>query len=506
VSRYLCVHGHFYQPPRENPWTGEIGVEASAAPFRNWNERITEECYRPNAHPVSRAADGTRGEMPSNYSRMSFNFGPTVFEWLDRRAPDVAQEIRRADRESRDRFSGHGSAIAQGYNHMILPLANARDRRTQVLWGIRDFEHRFGRSPEGLWLPETAVDLPTLEVLASLAIRFTILAPQQARRVRPLSGGEWQAVTGGRIDPRRPYAVNLPSGARIAIFFYDGPVSGAIAFGALAEGGEGLARRLAGLAAEAPGPQLLHVATDGETYGHHHNGGEVALAEALDLLPASCFVRLSNYGEFLSLHPPTHEVEIVEDTAWSCAHGLGRWKEDCSCRTGLHPDWVQAWRGPLRDALDALRDGLARVFEERGGAIFADPWAARDASISIVLDPSPEALDDLLGRMGRLPAGAEGTDGEHRARAKALLDMQRHAMLMYTSCGWFFDDPSGLETTQILRYAARAIELCPAPDRAPIEADFLRRLEEIRSNDPEVGTARQIFEANAGPLKVEPNT
>ena len=496
MTRYLCVHGHFYQPPRENPWTGEIGVEASAAPFRNWNERITEECYRPNAHPVSKAADGTARELPSNYSRMSFNFGPTLFEWLDRRAPDVGQEIRRADRESRDRFSGHGSAIAQGYNHMILPLANARDRRTQVLWGIRDFEHRFGRSPEGMWLPETAVDLATLEALASFGIRFTILAPQQAGRARPLAGGEWQDASGGRIDPRRAYAVNLPSGARIAVFFYDGPASGAIAFGALAEGGEALARRLAGLAAETPLPQLLNVATDGETYGHHHRHGEVALAEALDLLPASGFARLSNYAEFLSLHPPADEVEVIEDTAWSCTHGLGRWKEDCGCHTGLHPGWIQDWRAPLRESLDALRDALAPVFEEHGSRFFEDPWAARDASIAIFLDRSPEALADLLRRVGRPPAAESPGD------ARALLDMQRHAMLMYTSCGWFFDDPSGLETTQILRYAARAIELCPEPGRTAIEADFLGRLEAVRSNDPEVGTARRIFEANAGPLRV----
>jgi len=499
VSRYLCVHGHFYQPPRENPWTGEIGLEASAAPFRNWNERITEECYRPNARPVARAADGTAREMPSNYSRMSFNFGPTLFEWLDRRAPDVSAEIRRADRLSRDWFSGHGSAIAQGYNHMILPLANERDRRTQVLWGIRDFEHRFGRSPEGMWLPETAVDLPTLEVLASLGIRFTILAPQQGRRVRPLAGGESQDVSAGRVDPRRAYAVQLPSGARIAVFFYDGPASGAIAFGALAEGGEALARRLAGLAVDDPGPQLLHVATDGETYGHHHNGGEVAIAEALDLLPASGFVRLTNYAEFLSLHPPEYEAEIVENTAWSCAHGLGRWKEDCGCRTGLHPEWGQAWRAPLRESLDVLRDALAAVFEERGGRIFLDPWIARDASIAIVLDPSDAAFDELLRRVGR---GA--LDSESRSQARRLLDMQRYAMLMFTSCGWFFDDPSGLETTQILRYAARAIELCPEPERAPIEAEFLRRLEDVRSNDPEVGNARRIFLAHEGPLKIEP--
>ena len=424
-----------------------------------------------------------------------------ITEALARQAPAVGIDVSiemLARAQSRKRRRSRTSFVAAD---MILPLANERDRRTQVLWGIRDFEHRFGRSPEGMWLPETAVDVPTLEVLASLAIRFTILAPQQARRVRPLAGGESQDVSAGRVDPRRAYAVQLPSGARIAVFFYDGPASGAIAFGALAEGGEALARRLAGLAVDDPGPQLLHVATDGETYGHHHNGGEVALAEALDLLPASGFVRLTNYAEFLSLHPPEYEAEIVENTAWSCAHGLGRWKEDCGCRTGLHPEWGQAWRAPLRESLDVLRDALAAVFEERGGRIFLDPWIARDASIAIVLDPSDAAFDELLRRVGR---GA--LDSESRSQARRLLDMQRYAMLMFTSCGWFFDDPSGLETTQILRYAARAIELCPEPERAAIETEFLRRLEDVRSNDPEIGNARRIFEANAGPLKVEPGS
>ncbi len=236
MTRFLCVHGHFYQPPRENPWTGEVGIEASAAPYPNWNERITAECYRPNARPVIVERDGSPVELPPNYSRMSFNFGPTLLSWLDSHAPDVSAAILRADRESRERFSGHGSAIAQAYHHVILPLANARDRRTQVWWGIRDFEHRFGRSPEGMWLPETAVNLETLEVLAAFGIRFTILAPQQAARVRA-AGGEWLNVAGGGVDPRRPYRVRLPSGSGIDVFFYDGSASHAIAFGALSSGG-----------------------------------------------------------------------------------------------------------------------------------------------------------------------------------------------------------------------------------------------------------------------------
>ncbi len=511
MTRYLCVHGHFYQPPRENPWTGEVGVELSAAPYRNWNERITAECYRPNAQPLAVERDGAPRELPPNYSRMSFNFGPTLLAWLDGHAEDVSASIRRADRDSRERFSGHGAAIAQAYNHPILPLANERDRRTQVWWGIRDFEHRFGRSPEGMWLPETAVDLPTLEVLADFGIRFTILAPEQASRVRPLapnpfapgshapdplaSDGEWSDVSGGRIDPRQAYAVRLPSGRTLALFFYDGPASHAIAFGALSEGGESLARRLASLASDSAEAELLHVATDGETYGHHHPGGERVLAEALDEIERSGFARLTSYGEFLSLHPPRHEVQIVENTAWSCAHGLGRWRDDCTCRTGSNPGWVQIWRGPLREALDRLRDSLAKVFEVRGREMFQDPWAARDASIEIVLDPSPAALEDFFRRHAR--RGASPLSADERGEARRLLEMQRHTMLMYTSCGWFFDDPSGLETMQILRYAARAIELVPASVRPPIEVAFRLALLDVKSNAETAGDARRIYDGLA---------
>lgn len=491
MTRYLCVHGHFYQPPRENPWTGEIGVEVSAAPYRNWNERITEECYRPNARPVlaSGGDGGPPRELPPNYSRMSFNFGPTLLSWLDARAPDVSASIRLADRDSRERFSGHGAAIAQAYNHSILPLADPRDRRTQVWWGIRDFEHRFGRSPEGMWLPETAVDLATLDILADFGLRFTILAPEQAARVRPRGAhAEWVDVVGGRVDPRRAYAVRLPSGRSLALFFYDGPASHAVAFGALAEGGEALARRLVSLASESGESQLLHIATDGETYGHHHRGGEVVLAEALEAIERSGAARLTTYGEFLSLHPPSFEVEIRENTAWSCAHGLGRWRDDCTCRTGVNPGWVQLWRGPLRDALDHLRDALASIFEQRGAALFRDPWAARDASIEIILDPSSSAFDDFLRRHA-----LRVLTPDERADARRLLEMERHAMLMYTSCGWFFDDPSGLETKQILRYAARAIELAPPERRAPLEERLSRDLGAVRSNDPAAGDALRIY-------------
>ena len=358
MNRFVCVHGHFYQPPRENPWTGRVEREASAAPFHDWNERITAECYGPNA---------------DNYSRMSFNFGPTLLSWLEGQRARSSRRSSRADRESRERFSGHGSALAQAYGHMILPLARPRDKRTQVYWGIRDFEHRFGRSPEGMWLPETAVDSETLEVLAELGLRFTILAPHQALQWRE-SGDRAGRLAADGFDTRRPYEAQLPSGARIALFFYDGAASAAIAFGGMAGARENLARILLDRFTDGGGPQIVSVATDGETYGHHFRGGDRVLSALLDRLesggrrPADQ-LRANTSRSIL----PAHEVGSARTSSWSCTHGVGRWKENCGCTTGEHPGWSQAWRAPLRQALDSLRDALDALFEEQGGKLFARP-------------------------------------------------------------------------------------------------------------------------------------
>ncbi len=480
MPRFVCVHGHFYQPPRENPWTGRVEIEASAAPFHDWNERITSECYAPNA-------------QEGNYARMSFNFGPTLLSWLEREAGSVYRAILAADRESRERFSGHGSAIAQAHGHVILPLANARDKRTQVRWGVLDFERRFGRPPEGMWLPETAVDLETLDALSAQGILFTILAPRQARAWRRIGDREWQGALTAGLDPRRPYAVSLPSGRRITVFLYDGPVSHSIAFGELALGGGFLARRLAGLLELAPEDALAHVATDGETYGHHHRGGDRVLAEAFGFLEGPGLPgcpRLTNYGEYLAAHPAGYEVALTENTSWSCVHGVERWRENCGCATGEHPGWTQGWRAPLRRAMDWLRDGLAERFEAAGRQIFRDPWRARDESLP-ALDGGSADRERFLGEYGPEPC-----DEETRSDAFRLLEMQRYAMLMFASCGWFFEDPSGLETRQILRFAARAIELAGPAHRDPLEQGFLSLLADVRSNDPEAGDGRQIYETS----------
>ena len=486
---YICIHGHFYQPPRENPWLESIEVQDSASPYHDWNEKITSECYATNA--TSRILDrqGRIVQIVNNYVRMSFNFGPTLLAWMEKNAPDVYEIILKVDRDSLETFSGHGSAIAQAYNHMILPLANHRDKLTQVLWGIRDFEHRFGRMPEGMWLPETAVDMKTLDILADQGIRFTILAPHQANRVRLIGDKEWQDISGGKIDPTMPYTLHLPSGRNIALFFYDGSISRTVAFEKLLKNGDSFAQRLLSAFSEDRNrPQLVHIATDGETYGHHHRFGDMALAYALNYIESSKLARPTNYGEYLEKYPPTHEVEVDDNTSWSCAHGVERWRSDCGCSTGKHPEWNQGWRKPLREALDWLRDTLAQSYEEKACSFLKDPWEARNSYIKIILDRSPENINKFLS----LHETRKLNEAEKIVVLK-LLELQRHALLMYTSCGWFFDDISGIETIQIIRYGGRALQLAQEMTGDALEPALLNLLEQARGNVPDSGDGRSIY-------------
>jgi alpha-amylase/alpha-mannosidase (GH57 family) len=499
VERYICIHGHFYQPPRENPWLEAIEHQDSAFPYHDWNERITAECYAPNA--VSRILDGQNRivKLINNYAKISFNFGPTLLNWLQAKAPDVYEAILEADRASLENFSGHGSALAQAYNHMILPLANRRDKRTQILWGIRDFERRFGRRPEGLWLPETAVDLESLEIVAELGIRFTILAPYQASRVRKIGARNWRDVSGGRIDPTMAYEHHLPSRRKIALFFYDGPVSRAVAFEGALRKGEDFAHRLVdAFNEERDWPQLVHIATDGESYGHHHRFGDMALAYALHYIESNQLARLTNYGEYLERHPPTHQVETFENTSWSCAHGVVRWWGDCGCNSGGHQGWSQAWRTPLREALDWLRDALSPRYEEKARQLLKDPWEARDEYIEVILDRSAENIERFLGRRA-----VRALDEAEKITALKLLELQRHLMLMYTSCGWFFDELSGIETVQVIHYAGRAVQLGEELFGDSIESQFTERLGKAQSNVPEHGDGGQIYEKSVKPAMVD---
>jgi alpha-amylase/alpha-mannosidase (GH57 family) len=505
-QRFLCVHGHFYQPPRENPWLETVELQDSAAPYHDWNERITSECYAPNG--ASRITNKKQEivRIVNNYSRMSFNFGPTLLSWLADFAPRAYRMIQDADKVSAERYGNHGSAVAQVYNHIIMPLASERDARTQIRWGIADFEHRFGRKPEGMWLAETAVNRKTLDLLAQERIKFTILAPHQCARVRKLQDPSptasnqqpttllpWTETPNASVDPTQPYLVKLDGGRSIAVFFYDGPGSRAIAFEGLLDNGEDFARRLlSGLHHDKPAdePQLAHVATDGESYGHHHKHGEMALSYAMHWIEENKLARLTNYGEFLEKFPPQWEAEVVDDTSWSCAHGVERWRSDCGCNGGK-AGWNQRWRGPLRDALDLLRDQTAPLAEAVAAPLLKDLWAARDAYIHVVLDRSSDNVDRFL-----TTHATRTLTADQRVTIFELLELERHTQLMYTSCGWFFDDISGIETVQIIAYAGRVIQLANklfGEAAAPLESAFLEKLAQARSNVPDIGDGAEVY-------------
>jgi alpha-amylase/alpha-mannosidase (GH57 family) len=499
MERYLCIHGHFYQPPRENPWLEAIELQDSAYPYHDWNERITAECYAPNSVARILDADNKIVKLSNNYAKISFNFGPTLLSWMEGKVPEIYAAILAADRDSQKTFSGHGSALAQVYNHVIMPLANRRDRITQIRWGMRDFERRFKRAAEGMWLAETAVDVETLDLLADHGIRFTILAPHQAARFRKIGESQWTPVNGAAIDPSRAYRQLLPSGKSIALFFYDAPIARGVAFEGLLANGEALIGKLLGGFSDArDGAQLVHTATDGESYGHHHKFGDMALAYALDRIESQRLARLTNYGEFLERHPPAYEVEIAEYTSWSCAHGIERWRSDCGCNSGGHEGWNQAWRGPLRAALDWLRDTISPAWEVQAKQALKDPWAARDAYIDVMLDRSPESIERFFKRYALRKLG----DSERR-RALKLLELQRQTLLMYTSCGWFFDELSGIETVQVIQFAARAVQLAEELFNEPLESDFSDRLARAESNLAEHGSGREVYEKFARPARVD---
>jgi len=506
---FVAIHGHFYQPPRENPWLEAIEREESAQPFHDWNERIAFECYRPNAYARIVDGQGKILDIFNNYSFLSFNFGPTLLSWIERERPFIYQKILEADRESLRRL-GHGNAIAQVYDHMIMPLANERDQETEVRWGIADFERHFHRKPEAMWLPETAVNTPTLKALIKYGMRYLILSPFQALRVRSFGSKRWTDVSQGKIDTTRPYRCFLGdrSGKKMSdqyidILFYDGVISKEIAFGELLKDGDRFCQQLA--RAYQPSkkrPQLIHVSTDGETYGHHKKFGEMALAYALSKGLSGQGFDVLNYGAFLRRFPPVYEVEIDEGpkgegSAWSCSHGVGRWKEDCGCSTGGKPGWNQRWRKPLREALNLLRDELGVLFEKEGEKIFHDPWEARKGYIDVITDRSSESVGKFFEQYGR-----QGLDEKGRIKGIKLLEMERHALRMFTSCGWFFADLAGLETILILEHAARAVRFAEEFSDQEIEKRFLQALSPGQSNRPEMGDGLQIYQRFVKPKQV----
>jgi len=491
----FVLHGHFYQPPRENPWTEVVPREISAGPYHDWNERITAECYRPNGWARILDEAGRVVAIVDNYEHLSFNVGPTLLSWLETQAPETYERILSADRRT-------GRALAQAYGHPILPLCNDRDLRTQIRWGQADFRHRFGREPEGMWLPETAVDDRVLAALAEEGVRFTILAPSQIASVRPLSGGDWRQVDASGLDTRRAHRWQHPDRPDLGVdlVVYDGDISHDVAFGGFPSQVvvDRIVQRARGSASsighdEADG--LVAVACDGETFGHHHHFADRGVAYALTIEAGRRGVEVPRLADWLAAHRPDHEAQ-VRMSAWSCAHGVGRWMEDCGCHTGGEPGWNQRWRAPLRGALDLLRDRAAEVFERRGRAVLRDPWAARDAYVDVLL--GGVKLDEFVGQW------VIGDDlMQAQVEALTLLESQRHALLMYTSCGWFFNDLAGLETLQILRYAARCMDLLEELDEPSARDAFLDRLAEASSNRPSEGDGRAIWERRVAPARAD---
>lgn len=494
TRNYLCIHGHFYQPPRENPWLDTVEEQPSAAPYHDWNERVTAECYASNG--AARILDERNRiiEIVNNYEDISFNFGPTLASWLATERPDVYRAVLAADARSAAARGGHGNAIAQVYNHVIMPLATLRDKRTQVRWGIADFVHRFGRRPAGMWLAETAVDRETLNVLAEHGIRYVILAQHQAEAVRPRGSSDWAETAGDDIDPTRPYHCPLDEGRALSVLFYDGPISRALAFEGLLRSGARMLERIRQGFSESRGwPQLLLLATDGETFGHHNRFGEMALAWAIDRLKRDGDIVVTNPAAFLAEHPPEWEVRVRDETSWSCSHGVERWRSDCGCTTGAGGvGWSQAWRAPLRRALEWLRQEIDEIFE--GSGLFQDPWAARDAYIAVLMDNGDEVRGSFAKQhfRPRLP---------HPQRAWQALEMEHCAQLMFTSCAWFFDEVSRIETRQVLAYAARAIQLAQSFQRE-LEGRFLELLAEAPSNLADEHDGARVYERYVRPLRV----
>jgi alpha-amylase/alpha-mannosidase (GH57 family) len=492
-KKYVCIHGHFYQPPRENAWVEEIELQDSAAPYHDWNERITHECYRPNG--VARVLNKKHKivDIVNNYAHLSFNFGPTLLSWLKNHEPKAYQSVIDADKQSMVNFNGHGSAMAQVYNHIIMPLASRRDKETQVKWGIQDFRKHFNRDPEGMWLAETAVDIETLEVLAENKIKFTVLAPYQAKQYRRIGDEKWKAG----IDSKGSYVCTLPSGNTINLFFYDGDNSQGVAFNGYLNDGKHFAKSLLSSFDQRQENQLVHIATDGESYGHHHKNGEMALASCMRYIDKTPDVTLTNYSEYLAIKDPVYEVEIVENTSWSCAHGVERWRSNCGCYTGGDERWHQEWRVGLRETLNWLRDELAATFEAELEKLNIDPWELRNGYVSIINDRSEKTINALFEKYI-----SSNISTDDRIRIIRLLEMQKQSLYMFTSCGWFFNDVSGMETIQILQYANRAIQLAEETSGIALHEEFKIRLSAIDSNISAYGNTRDIYEKWVEPQRL----
>lgn len=491
----ICIHGHFYQPPRKNPWTGEIELQPSAKPFHDWNERIWAECYKPNSEAEIIDNTGNVVDRLNNYELLNFNFGPTLLAWIKNKHYETYEKIIEADRISTAKHNGHGNAIAMCYNHMIMPLANLNDKITQVKWGLEDFRYHFGRDSEGIWLPETAVNYETVEVLICEGIKYIILDSSQASKIKKIGDNDWVDVKFNKIDPKQPYRCfsEINKEKFIDVFFYDGPISKSVAFDDVLKSSQNLMLKIFNAAdPDSQKDQLISVATDGETFGHHKRFAERTLAYFLKTLVPENKLLIVNFAEYLEMHPPVFEVllntgSVDEGTSWSCPHGVKRWKDDCGCGGG--GEWHQQWRKPLRNAIDWLRDNLIIIFEAQGKLYFNDVWKARNEYIDIILNSNKLNIGYFLASN----CNKMLTDKELETAFK-LLEMQKFAMLMYTSCGWFFSEISGIETVKILEYSSRAIEIAKELTNISFEEEFLKKLSAAPSNIPKYKTGKGVYE------------
>jgi alpha-amylase/alpha-mannosidase (GH57 family) len=495
-KKYLCIHGHFYQPPREDAWTNEITPQPSAAPFHDWNERIFQECYKPNAHAVIVDDSDNVITKVNNYEYLSFNFGATLIHWIKKFHPKTYNLIIDADKVSVTKHKGHGNAIAMVYNHIIMPLANERDKITQIKWGVEDFKFHFHREPEAIWLSETACNQATVEALIQKNIKYIILDPSQAEKTRKAKRGKWKDVSNGNINPKIAYRCysEIHKDKFINIFFYDGPLSRNIAFDDHIYDATKLTNRISqNIDPKCKTDQIISSAIDGETFGHHKHFAERTLAYFFYELAARTGFTVTNFGEYLAEHPAEYEVKIKsgpdgEGTSWSCVHGVGRWKEDCGCSGGGMDGWNQKWRSPLRDSLNWLRDELAKIYEDIGNQFLKNVWDARNDYIKVILNPDLKTGSEFFYHNAKKYLSANESEF-----CIKLLEMQRYGLLMFTSCGWFFADISGIETIQILQYAARSIELAYEVSGKNLENEFLEKIAEAKSNKFEEINGREIY-------------
>jgi hypothetical protein len=499
MDKYICIHGHFYQPQRANPWLETIELQGEAYPWHDWNEKINAECYMVNGGAHLLDSQNRLIRILNNYSRISFNFGPTLLSWIKMHDRKTHASIVNADIASRSVFSGHGSAIAQIYNHIIMPLASRQDKIIEVAWAVSDFEANFGRKPEGIWLSETAVDTETLEVCADFGIKFTVLSPNQAKAVRKITkdpvNPPWLDVSDGSVNTRMPYICELPEGRSINIFFYDDAVSSKVSFGDLLKDGETFAKSITGLPPQKQElPEIISISSDGETYGHHHQFGEMALSYCIDYIESKKLAKITVFGEYLQMYPPLYEVRIIENSSWSCSHGIGRWKDDCGCATGSenHPEFNQKWRAPLREAIDWLAAINSSVYTEQVKRYLkpdiSNPDEAIKSYISIMDNRTGKAAEKYFSLFLKNPL--EKTE---RIVFLKLLEAYRQSLFMQSSDAWFFDDISRIESIQIMRHACRAMEILTELTGRDFESQFLKILKKAKSNRPEYGDGESIY-------------